>query len=60
MKKLYIFALMVAFLVTSAVADDDPPPRGKAATITIITNPTRLTATCSSVVNPSARAPSKT
>ena len=37
MKKLYIFALMVAFLVTSAVADDDPPPRGKAATITIIT-----------------------
>ena len=39
MKKLYIFALMVAFLVTSAVADDDPPPRGKAATVTIITNP---------------------
>ena len=39
MKKLYIFALLVAFLVTSAVADDDPPPRGKAATITIITNP---------------------
>ncbi|SOE76086.1 hypothetical protein SAMN05720781_1946 [Fibrobacter sp. UWT3] len=25
MKKLYIFALMVAFLVTSAVADEDPP-----------------------------------
>ena len=39
MKKLYIFALMVAFLVTAAVADEDPPPRGKAATITIITNP---------------------
>ena len=39
MKKLYIFALMVAFLVTAAVADDDPPPRGKAATVTIITNP---------------------
>ena len=39
MKKLYIFALMVAFLVTSAVADDDPPPRGNAATVTIITNP---------------------
>ena len=39
MKKLYIFALLVAFLFTAAVADDDPPPRGKAATITIITNP---------------------
>lgn len=39
MKKLYIFALMVAFLFTSAVADDDPPPRGKAATVNIITNP---------------------
>ena len=39
MKKLYIFALLIAFLFTTAVADDDPPPRGKAATITIITNP---------------------
>ena len=39
MKKLYVFALLVAFLFTAAVADDDPPPRGKAATITIITNP---------------------
>ena len=39
MKKLYIFALMVAFLFTSAVADDDPPPRGKAATVNIITEP---------------------
>ena len=39
MKKLYILALMVAFLFTSAVADDDPPPRGKAANVTIITNP---------------------
>ena len=39
MKKLYIFALMVAFLFASAVADDDPPPRGKSATVTIITNP---------------------
>ena len=39
MKKLYILALMVAFLFTSAVADEDPPPRGKAATVTIITNP---------------------
>ena len=29
MKKLYIFALIVAFLFTAAVADDDPPPRGK-------------------------------
>ena len=39
MKKLYVFALLVAFLFTSAVADDDPPPRGKAAVVTIITNP---------------------
>ena len=39
MKKLYIFALMVAFLVTAAVADDDPPPRGKSAIVNIITNP---------------------
>lgn len=39
MKKLYIFALMVAFLVTSAVADDDPPPRDKPAVVNIITNP---------------------
>ena len=39
MKKLYIFALLVAFLVSAAVADDDPPPRNKPATVTIITNP---------------------
>ena len=39
MKKLYIFALMVAFLFTAAVADEDPPPRGKSASVTIITNP---------------------
>jgi len=39
MKKLYIFALMVAFLFTAAVADDDPPPRGKNAVINIITEP---------------------
>lgn len=39
MKKLYILALMVAFLATSAIADEDPPPRGKAATINIITEP---------------------
>ena len=39
MKKLYILALLVAFLVSAAVADDDPPPRGKPATVTIITNP---------------------
>ncbi len=40
MKKLYIFALMMAFLFTSVVADEeDPPPRGKAATINIITEP---------------------
>ena len=40
MKKLYIFALMMAFLFTTVVADEeDPPPRGKAATINIITEP---------------------
>jgi len=40
MKKLYIFALMMAFLFTTVVADeDDPPPRGKAATVNIITEP---------------------
>ena len=40
MKKLYIFALMMAFLFSSVVADEeDPPPRGKAATINIITEP---------------------
>ena len=40
MKKLYIFALMMAFLFTSVVADEeDPPPRGKSATINIITEP---------------------
>ena len=41
MKKLYIFALMMAFLFTSAIAEEDenPPPRGKAATINIITEP---------------------
>ncbi|MCQ2063076.1 MAG: PEGA domain-containing protein [Fibrobacter sp.] len=39
MKKLYIFALMVAFLFTAAVADEDPPPRDKPAVVNIITNP---------------------
>ncbi|MBR3670853.1 MAG: PEGA domain-containing protein, partial [Fibrobacter sp.] len=39
MKKLCIFTLMVAFLFASAIADDDPPPRNKPATVTIITNP---------------------
>jgi len=40
MKKLYIFALMMAFLFTTAVADEeDPPPRGKSATINVITEP---------------------
>lgn len=40
MKKLYIFALMIAFLVVSAIADDDdPPPRDKPATVNIITDP---------------------
>ena len=39
MKKLCIFALLIAFLVSAAVADDDPPPRGKAAVVSIITNP---------------------
>lgn len=39
MKKIFVFALMVAFLATAAVADDDPPPRGKPASVTIITNP---------------------
>ncbi|MCQ2055287.1 MAG: PEGA domain-containing protein [Fibrobacter sp.] len=39
MKKLYVFALMVAFLFTAAVADDDPPPRDKPAVVNIITNP---------------------
>ena len=40
MKNLYIFALMMAFLFTTVVADEeDPPPRGKAATINIITDP---------------------
>lgn len=39
MKKLSILALLVAFLFSAAVADDDPPPRGKPATITVITNP---------------------
>lgn len=39
MKKIFVFALMVAFMFTAAVADDDPPPRGKPATVTIITNP---------------------
>lgn len=39
MKKLYIFALLVAFLFTAAVADEDPPPRGKPAIVNIITEP---------------------
>ena len=39
MKKLYVFALMVAFLFTAAVADEDPPPRDKPAVVNIITNP---------------------
>ena len=40
MKMLYIFALMMAFLFTTAVADEeDPPPRGKSATVNIITEP---------------------
>lgn len=39
MKKLYIFALLVAFLFTAAVADEDPPPRGKAAVVNITTEP---------------------
>ena len=41
MKKLYIFALMMAFLFTTVVADEeDPPPRGKSAIVNIITEPT--------------------
>ncbi|MCF0216444.1 MAG: PEGA domain-containing protein [Fibrobacteraceae bacterium] len=39
MKHLSLIALFVAFLTMSAFADEDPPPRGKPATVTIITNP---------------------
>lgn len=39
MKHIYLVALMVAFLAMSAFADDDPPPRDKAAKVTIITDP---------------------
>lgn len=39
LKKFSLIALMVAFMTVLAVADEDPPPRGKPATITIITNP---------------------
>ncbi len=39
MKKLSILALLVAFLFSAALADEEPPPRGKPATITVITNP---------------------
>jgi len=43
MKKLYIFALMVAFIFTSANATDcngdEPPARGKNAIVNIITEP---------------------
>ncbi len=38
-KKFSIIALLVLCMSLIAFADEDPPPRGKPATITIITNP---------------------